>query len=158
MNYIESPHAHNSIQDFYDNIMSCKHTLYGGFDQNGKTPKSTSLIGVCLTFQQTKAAAENVEAKLEAALEAINTMKRPFVLNYTDQSAKTAMEKLDELEDALNKLDEILERYSDNATVEAKFRIVNEEFVEKTVKPTYRALADNDALLVKALKEITWNK
>ena len=158
VNYIESPHAYNSIQDFYDNIMSCKHTLYGGFDQNGKTPKSTSLIGVCLTFQQTKAAAENVEAKLEAALEAINRMKRPFVLNYTDQSAKTAMEALDALEDALNKLDDILEGYSDNATVEAKFKVVNEEFVEKTVKPTYRALADNDALLVKALKEITWNK
>ena len=30
VNYIESPHAYNSIQDFYDNIMSVKHALYGG--------------------------------------------------------------------------------------------------------------------------------
>ena len=85
-------------------------------------------------------------------------MKRPFVLNYTHQSAKTAMTALDALEESLNTLDGILEGYSDNATVEAKFKVVNEEFVENTVKPTYRALADNDALLVKALKEITWDK
>ena len=28
VNYIESPHARNSIQDFYDNIMSCKPVSY----------------------------------------------------------------------------------------------------------------------------------
>lgn len=158
VNYIESPHAHNSVQDFYDNIMSCKHTLYGGLDQSGKTPKASSLIGVCLTFQQTKAAAEDVEEKLEAALDAINNMKKPFVLCYTDASAKTAMEALDALDKSLSSLDGILETYSDNAVVEAKFKTVNEEFVENTVKPTYRALADNDAKLLEALKKITWEK
>ena len=35
VNYIESPHAQNSIQDFYDNIMSCKHALYGGCTVDG---------------------------------------------------------------------------------------------------------------------------
>lgn len=156
VNYIESPHAHNSIQDFYDNIMSCKHALYGGFDQNGKTPDAASLIGVCLTFQQTKAAAENVQAKLEAALDAISKMRKPFVECYSDASAKTAMSALDDLEESLDKLNDILESYSNNATIEAKFKSVNEQFVEKTVKPTYRALADNDLKLVEALKKITW--
>lgn len=156
VNYIESPHAHNSIQDFYDNIMSCKHALYGGFDKNGKTPDAASLIGVCLTIQQTKAAAENVQAKLESALDAISKMKKPFVECYSDASAKTAMSALDDLEESLDKLNDILESYSNNATIEAKFKSVNEQFVEKTVKPTYRALADNDLKLVEALKKITW--
>lgn len=156
VNYIESPHAHNSIQDFYDNIMSCKHALYGGFDQNGKTPDAASLIGVCLNIQQTKAAAENVQAKLEAALDAISKMRKPFVKFYSDASAKTAMSALDDLEESLDKLNDILERYSGNSTIEAMFKNVNEQFVEKTVKPTYRALADNDLKLVEALKKITW--
>lgn len=110
-NYIESPHAYNSIQDFYDNIMSCKHALYGGSTIDGSTPQPTSLIGICLNITQTKAAAQNVETKLDAALAAINNMKRPFVLNYTDQSAKDAMAALDELDAALTSLNNILASY-----------------------------------------------
>ena len=107
-NYIESPNAYNSIQDFYDNIMSCKHTLYGGYDVDGKTPKSSSLIGVCLAKSETKAAAEDVMEKLENALTKIDSMKKPFVLYYTDQSAKDAMSALNDLNTSLQKLDDIL--------------------------------------------------
>ncbi len=107
-NYIESPNAYNSIQDFYDNIMSCKHALYGGYDVDGKTPKSSSLIGVCLAKSETKAAAEDVMEKLENALTKIDSMKKPFVLYYTDQSAKDAMSALNDLNTSLQKLDDIL--------------------------------------------------
>jgi len=110
INYIESPHAWNSIQDFYDNIMSCKHALYGGSTVDGTTPTSSSLIGVCLQNEETKSAAENVMTNLENALSKINSMKRPFVNNYTDQSAKDAMTALQGLEDSLNDLDAILEK------------------------------------------------
>lgn len=110
-NYIESPHAHNSITDFYDNIMSCKHTLYGGYTMEGNTPSETSLIGVCLQIAQTKDAAVEVEKKLDAALAAIKKMKEPFVTYYTDQSAKDAMSALDELEKSLDALSDILSKY-----------------------------------------------
>lgn len=109
INYIESPHAYNSIQDFYDNIMSCKHALYGGCTVDGTTPDAKSLIGICLNNSKTKAAAENVMTNLENALSKIANMKKPFVLNYTDQSAKDAMEALDGLEESLNALDELLD-------------------------------------------------
>lgn len=105
INYIESPNAYNSIQDFYDNIMSCKHALYGGYNVDGTTPKSSSLIGVCLTKSETKTEAEAVMTKLENALSKINSMKKPFVLYYTDQSAKDAMAALNELNTALQNLD-----------------------------------------------------
>ena len=109
VNYIESPHAHNSIQDFYDNIMSVKHALYGGCTVDGTTPNAKSLIGVCLTTSKTKAAAENVMTNLENALSKIAGMKKPFVLNYSDQTAKDAMEALDGLEESLNALDNLLD-------------------------------------------------
>lgn len=109
VNYIESPHAHNSIQDFYDNIMSVKHALYGGCTVDGTTPEAKSLIGICLKNDKTKAAAQNVMTNLENALSKISSMKKPFVLYYTDQSAKDAMEALDGLEESLNALDKLLD-------------------------------------------------
>lgn len=109
VNYIESPHARNSIQDFYDNIMSVKHALYGGCTVDGTTPEAKSLIGVCLKNDKTKAAAQNVMTNLENALSKISGMKKPFVLYYTDQSAKDAMEALDGLEESLNALDKLLD-------------------------------------------------
>ena len=109
VNYIESPHAHNSIQDFYDNIMSVKHALYGGCTVDGTTPEAKSLIGVCLKNDKTKAAAQNVMTNLENALSKISNMKKPFVLYYTDQSARDAMEALDGLEESLNALNDLLD-------------------------------------------------
>ena len=109
VNYIESPHAHNSIQDFYDNIMSVKHALYGGCTVAGTTPEAKSLIGVCLKNDKTKAAAQNVMTNLENALSKISNMKKPFVLFYTHQSAKDAMEALDGLEESLNALNNLLD-------------------------------------------------
>ena len=108
-NYIESPHARNSIQDFYDNIMSCKHALYGGCTVDGATPKDKSLIGICLKNAKTKAAAQNVMASLENALNKIDNMKRPFVLYYSHQSARDAMTALDGLEESLNALNDLLD-------------------------------------------------
>lgn len=157
VNYIESPHAYNSIIDFYDNIMSCKHALYGGWTVTGE-PTSTSLIGVCLQVNQLKSFAEDVEAKMDAALNKINNMKKPFVLYYSDQSAKDAMSALQDLDDALSALDGEIEKYENNATLVEMFKTVNKEFVNNTVIPTYRALADNDLKLVNSLKKITWKK
>lgn len=159
VNYIESPFAYNSIVDFYDNIMSCKHALYGGWNVVDQ-PTATSLLGVCLKVNDAdmKAAAQNAQTKLDAALNKINNMKKPFVLYYTDQSAKDAMAALDELEAALDALDGEIEKFSGNATLEAEFKKVNEAFVKNTVIPTYRALADNDLKLLNSLKKITWKK
>ena len=153
INYIESPHSYNSIQDFYDNIMSCKHTLYGGWTVTG-TPTTSSLIGVCLRVQGLKTLAETVETKMEAALEKVNSMKKPFVIYYTDQSAKDAMTALDELDQALSALDSAIETYGEG--LDSYFKTVNEDFVNKSVIPTYRALADNNKKLVESLNKISW--
>ena len=101
--YIESPHAYNSIQDFYDNIRGCKQALYGGLEQiNATVPAQNSLIAYCLTVYPTEARA--AMTALETALTTINQMKRPFVLNYTDPSAGKAIDALHSLDDALGTL------------------------------------------------------
>ena len=89
--------------------MSCKHALYGGCTVDGTTPEAKSLIGVCLRNGKTKAAAQNVMTNLENALSKISNMKKPFVLYYTDQTAKDAMEALDGLEKSLNALNDLLD-------------------------------------------------
>ena len=89
--------------------MSCKHALYGGCTVDGATPKDNSLIGICLKNAKTKAAAQNVMASLENALNKIDTMKRPFVHFYTHQSARDAMTALDGLEESLNALNDLLD-------------------------------------------------
>ena len=90
--------------------MSCKHALYGGWNVVDQ-PTATSLLGVCLKVNNAdlKAAAQNAQTKLNAALNKINNMKKPFVLYYTDQSAKDAMEALDGLEESLNTLNDLLD-------------------------------------------------
>lgn len=102
INYIESPHAYNSIQDFYDNIMSCKHALFGGLSINGNTPDKGSLMAYCQK-QFPKEAAAAMDA-LENALGKVNAMKRPFVLNYTDATAGEAISALHDFDETLDVL------------------------------------------------------
>ena len=111
VNYIESPHAYNSITDFYDNIVSCAHALYGvGPDvewNENLTAAATSVMawGAVNATAETK----DVADKLAAALVAIKAMKSPFVLNYTDASAGKAMEALGDLDDAIDALKQKIE-------------------------------------------------
>jgi len=101
--YIESPHAYNSVQDFYDNIRGVKQALYGGLQTiNATQPAEKSLMSYCLANYATEARA-TMEA-LENALTTINQMKRPFVLNYKDASAGAAIEALHNLDDKLSAL------------------------------------------------------
>lgn len=106
--YIESPHAYNSITDFYDNIIGVKNALYGLSpsieNYNVTTPATNSVIGYALTNDALKAPAQDVMNKLETALAAINKMVRPFVKNYKDPSCGVAIDALEDLDEALGVL------------------------------------------------------
>lgn len=103
VNYIESPHAYNSIQDFYDNIRGVKQALYGGLAYaSATTPGKNSLMAYCLQNHASEANA--VMTALETALSTIDKMKRPFVQNYTDPSAGAAIEALHQLNTTLDAL------------------------------------------------------
>ena len=152
--YIESPYAYNSIIDFYDNIMSCKNALYG---QMGATvPNEKSLIYFCRNAGNATltAQANNVAAKLDAALAKISAMKAPFALYYADASCKVAIDALGELDDALGEMAETLKGYAGNEMVETQCRVINENYVDNVVLTTYRTLADNAQKLYQSIVKI----
>ena len=152
--YIESPYAYNSITDFYDNIVSCKNALYG--QMGAITPNEKSLIYFCLNAGNATLAtqAKAVQSKLDNALAKIKAMKAPFALYYSDASAKTAIDALGELDDALGELSETLKAYAGNEKVEAQCRVINENYVDNVVVATYRLLADNAQKLYQSIVNI----
>ena len=152
--YIESPFAYNSIVDFYDNIAGCKNALYGGVD--AKVPDSKSLIYFCLNAGNStlKSQAQTVQTKLDAALQKIDNMKKPFVNNYKDASAKAAIDALDELDGALGAMENTLKTYAGNATVENQCKVINANYVDNVVVKTYTALCNNAEQLYNAIKAI----
>ena len=152
--YIESPYAYNSITDFYDNIVSCKNALYG--QMGATTPNEKSLIYFCLNAGNATLAtqAKAVQSKLDNALAKIKAMKAPFALYYSDASAKTAIDALGELDDALKAMAETLGGYAGNATVEAQCKVINENYVDNVVLATYRLLADNAQKLYQSIVNI----
>ena len=152
--YIESPYAYNSITDFYDNIVSCKNALYG--QMGATTPNEKSLIYFCRNAGNATltAQANNVTAKLDAALAKIKAMKAPFALYYSDASSKVAIDALGELDDALGEMAETLSAYAGNATVEAQCRVINENYVDNVVVATYRTLANNAQKLYQSIVNI----
>ena len=152
--YIESPYAYNSITDFYDNIAGCQNALYGGV--GATTPNAKSLIYFCLNAGNAtlKAQTQAVQEKLANALAKTDSMKRPFALNYTDASVKVAIDALDELDEALDEMEETLKTYAGNATVEAQCKVINANYVDNVVVKTYTSLCDNAEKLYKNIINI----
>ncbi len=151
-NYIESPHAYNSIQDFYDNIVSCQNALYGKF--GATKPESNSLIAYTNAVPQMAEQSKKVQDALKNALDKIQEMKKPFVLNYTDASCGVAIEALHEFDDELAKLEELLSKYENDATQNAELKKVAEKYYKDVVLATYRGLADNGKKLADRVDKI----
>ena len=97
VNYIESPHSWNSIEDFYDNIVSVRNAYFGALGATSAQAYSVSayLAGV------DQAANEGVISAIEKCLEKIAAMPKPFVKNYKDAKVKDAIDACNDLNDAL---------------------------------------------------------
>lgn len=102
--YIESPYSQKSVEDFYDNILSIQNAYMGGIE--GQRDESRSL------HQYVKDVAPSVDAEIReainAALEAINAMPRPFVNNRTDQRNGVAAQACMTLSEKLEKASEAI--------------------------------------------------
>lgn len=104
--YIESPHSHNSIQDFYDNIISVRNAYYGGL--GAETPQAGSLADYFATHAATEhRAAVNA---LEKALQAINDMPKPFVSNFNNSKVAEAISALETLDETFGTLENELKK------------------------------------------------
>lgn len=93
VNYIESPHSYNSIQDFYDNISGVKNAYYGKFGAKSAQTNSISAYLKKINPQ----ADQNVVDALNNCLNKIQAMPKPFVKNYQDAKVKEAIDACNNL-------------------------------------------------------------
>lgn len=104
VSYIESPYSQRSIHDFYDNISSVENVYLGGIEGN----RGASLHEYMLKHNK------EMDAKVLKAIantkKAIESMKAPFVLNYTDAGCKAAMEACKALDETLSELKQELSK------------------------------------------------
>ncbi len=97
VNYIESPHSWNSIQDFHDNVVSIRNAYFGGL---GATTAQTYSVSAYLAGVD-KTADDGVIAAISKCLEKIDAMPKPFVNNYKDAKVKEAIDACSDLNDAI---------------------------------------------------------
>lgn len=133
VNYIESPHSHNSIQDFYDNIKGCLFAVNGA--NGAETEQENSLMKYSLEKYPTEANA--VKEAFATALAKIKLMKDPFVQFYSDKSAGNAIAALEVLD---SKLKALSAKISAGTNDENELKVINKTYVEKVVRPTYEKL------------------
>jgi hypothetical protein len=96
-NYIESPHAYNSIQDFENNIVGVQYALYG--KMGATSPEALSIFSYIKSVNPT--AADNLQKALNTCIAKIKAMPKPFVSYYQDTKVKEAMDACSALDDAL---------------------------------------------------------
>lgn len=96
-NYIESPYSYKSITDFYDNMVSIENAYMGGIE--GERNEKYSLHNYL--EKHNSALDAKCVAAIKDAKQKISQMAAPFVLNYSDASAKTASEACIALQEVL---------------------------------------------------------
>ena len=102
--YIESPYSHKSIIDFTNNIISIYNTYMGGVE--GQRDEAKSLYS--LMSQVNSELNQKVVKTIEEAIKTIGQMKAPFVQNFTDPSAKAAMDACAAVDEVLSEVYEVL--------------------------------------------------
>lgn len=97
INYIESPYAYNSLQDFYDNVVGIEAVYLGGYENNRDNSNSPSSF----IASKDKDADNAVKAAIENAKAKIQAVPKPFVQHYQDASVEDAMDACADLVDVL---------------------------------------------------------
>ena len=101
INYIESPYSKQSFQDFIDNILSIRYSLYGA------AGASEAHVHSLMSFFRERgySGVSAIESGLQASLDALQACRKKgaFVDIYTDASVQTAMDAISALDDELNK-------------------------------------------------------
>lgn len=104
--YIESPHAYNSIQDFEDNIVGVRYAYFG---KMGATSAQSNSIGAYINEMDATADKAVLDA-FNNAIAKIKAMPKPFVLNYEKPEVGEAIEACDDLNTALIAAQKVLRK------------------------------------------------
>ena len=104
IDYIESPYSQRSFIDYQDNIYSIKNSLYGTRDINATTPVTNSMMNIMKKYNYS--GYNDLSNALNDAIASLETAKNsgiPFVKDPANAQVGTAIEKINTLDDELNK-------------------------------------------------------
>ena len=102
--YIESPHAYNSIQDFEDNIVGVRYAYFG---QMGATSAHTNSVSAYIRSVDSEADQAVIDA-INNCIAKIQAMPKPFVLYFSDSRVKEAIDACNELDEKLSAAKKVL--------------------------------------------------
>ncbi len=104
IDYIESPYSKRSFTDYQDNIYSIKNSLYGTRDVTATSPVTNSLMTIMKKYNYSGYNA--LSTALDEAIGALETAKKSgiaFVDDPKNAQVKTCIDKVNTLDDELNK-------------------------------------------------------
>ena len=133
---VESWYSWHSRVDYSNNIKSIQNAFYGSRNQT----KAANSLYTALS-EAAPAVAADVDAKITAAINAILAIPQPFRNNINSAEAIEAQAACADLKTALESIDVTV--ISDE-----KLRLINENYVDNVVLPTYKELADANAALL----------
>ena len=104
IDYIESPYSKRSFIDYQDNIYSIKNSLYGTRDVTATTPENNSLMTIMKKYNYSGYNA--LSTALDEAIASLESAKKSgiaFVDDPANAQVKTCIDKINTLDDELNK-------------------------------------------------------
>lgn len=104
IDYIESPYSKRSFIDYQDNIYSIKNSLYGTRDVTATTPENNSLMTIMKKYNYS--GYNTLSTALNEAIASLESAKKSgtaFVDDPANAQVKTCIDKINTLDDELNK-------------------------------------------------------
>lgn len=107
VDYIESPHAYNSLQDFEDNILGVRHGYFGAMGATSAKDKSIAAYLKKINPELD----QKIQNAFDDCIAKIQEIPSPFVLNYTSPKCLDAIEACEELYDLFLEAEIAIKQY-----------------------------------------------
>lgn len=146
---VESWYSYHSIQDYANNIRS----IQNAFNCTYKGKQGQHSIAAYLTKGSHPELAVNVNARISAAIAAIEGMAAPFRSHIGNPSVLVAMEACDQLKGVLKTLKAEVEHFEN----EEELKAIVSDYVDIVVLPTYKDLAEANTALHVAVQQLKAN-
>lgn len=147
---VESWYSWHSRDDYSNNIISIRNCYYGVKNNSyttAPTPARNSIY--TLMAELNPGLNQQMEADIQAAIKAIQSIPQPFRNHINSAEAKAAQDACAELTETIKKVKGVLQKAS---LTNAQMDPVIAQYVDAVVLPTYKDLMNKNAALQSAIE------